>query len=317
MKKHIGMRCLQALLMLAVVSVLSFGLMHMAPGDPSTSYISPKMNAAEIQMVKERLGLDAPIHIQYFKWITNVLKGDMGHSLITFRPVSEIIQTRIVATMSLMGTAFGISLILAIPIGLYTGKKRGKFVDSLMTVLSYVGISIPSFWLGMILIYIFSYKLHWLPSVGMRTIGIEESAVDVLKHGILPCSVLCFYNVAVYTRYIRSSTVTQLSQNYVVTEEAYGFSTSFIMLKYVFKNILLPIITILGLSLPSIVTGAYVTETVFGWPGMGRLGVDAIFNYDYPVIMATTMMTATLLIVGNLIADILYSFVDPRISHVR
>lgn len=303
--------------MLLVISIISFTLMHIAPGDPSTSYISPKMNAKEIQAVKERLGLNDPIHIQYIKWIRKVLKGDLGYSLIDFRPVTEVIKSRIPATVGLMGSSLLISLFISIPLGLYTAKKKGKLIDNIITTISYVGISIPSFWFGILLIYIFAYKFGILPSVGMRTIGIENSVLDVIKHGILPCTVLSFSSISVYTRYVRSSTIVQLNENYVRTEEAYGFSKYKIMFKYVLKNVLLPIITILGMSLPSIVTGAFVTETVFGWPGMGRLGVDSIFNYDYPVIMATTMLTALLLIVGNLIADILYGIVDPRIGNMR
>ncbi len=303
--------------MLLVISIISFTLMHIAPGDPSTSYISPKMNAKEIQAVKERLGLNDPIHIQYIKWIRKVLKGDLGYSLIDFRPVTEVIKSRIPATVGLMGSSLLISLFISIPLGLYTAKKKGKLIDNIITTISYVGISIPSFWFGILLIYIFAYKFGMLPSVGMRTIGIENSVLDVIKHGILPCTVLSFSSISVYTRYVRSSTIVQLNENYVRTEEAYGFSKYKIMFKYVLKNVLLPIITILGMSLPSIVTGAFVTETVFGWPGMGRLGVDSIFNYDYPVIMATTMLTALLLIVGNLIADILYGIVDPRIGNMR
>lgn len=310
-------RVFHTLIMLFLISVISFSLMHLAPGDPSTSYISPKMNATEIQLVKERLGLNAPIYIQYLKWLKNVLKGDLGFSLIDFRPVKDIILSRIGATMGLMGSALFISLLIAIPMGLYTGKHPNGIIDRLTTFIAYVGISIPSFWFGMLLIYIFSYRLHLFPSVGMRTIGIDKSLLDVIHHGFLPCSVLCFYNIAIYSRYIRSNTTIELDAPYVLTETAYGISTHKIMLKYVLKNVALPIITILGMSLPSLLTGAYVTETVFGWPGMGRLSVDAIFNYDYPVIMATTLLTAFLLIIGNFLADMLYGIVDPRIRHTR
>ncbi|MCT4663483.1 MAG: ABC transporter permease [Tissierellales bacterium] len=317
MTKYIFKRLVQATIMIFLISIISFMLMHMAPGDPATSYISPKMNAQEIQMVRERLGLNAPVHVQYLKWLQNVLKGDLGFSLINFKPVKEIIAVRMPATIGLMGSALIISLIISIPLGMYTARKKGTFIDNIVTTISYIGISIPSFWFGIILIYIFAFKLHLLPSVGMRTIGVENSAIDLIKHAILPCTVLSFYNIAVYTRFIRSNTIIELSQNYVKTEEAYGFSKYKIMFEYVLKNVCLPIITILGMSLPSLVTGAFVTETVFGWPGMGRLGVNSIFNYDYPVIMATTMLTAILLIVGNLLADILYGVVDPRIRSER
>jgi len=317
MTNYILKRILQGMTMLIIISIISFTLMHMAPGDPSTSYISPKMNASEIQAVKERLGLNEPIYIQYIKWIKKVLQGDLGYSLIDFKPVTQIIKSRLPATVGLMGSSLLLSLLISIPLGLYTGKKKGKTMDNIITTISYIGISIPSFWFGILLIYVFAYKLNLLPSVGMRTLGEPDSILDVIKHGILPCIVLSFSSISIYTRYIRTSTIVQLNANYVRTEEAYGFSKYKIMFKYVLKNVLLPIITILGMSLPNIVTGAFVTETVFGWPGMGRLGVDSIFNYDYPVIMATTMLTATLLIIGNLVADILYGIVDPRIRNMR
>lgn len=310
-------RLIQVIPMLMVISIVSFALMYLAPGDPSMNYIRPDMNAEQIIAVKERLGLNDPVHIQYIKWLKNVLKGDMGHSLIDYKPVTKTIVERIPATLALMGSSLILALLISIPIGLYTGKHKNGIIDNIISIISYVGISIPSFWFGIILIYIFSFKLKLLPSVGMRTLGVEGSIIDIIKHGILPCTVLTFHSVSIYTRYVRSSTIIQLNENYVRTEEAYGFSDNKIMLKYVLKNVLLPIITILGMNLPSILTGAFITETVFSWPGMGRLGVTSIFNYDYPVIMATTMITALLLIMGNLIADILYGIVDPRISNKR
>ena len=317
MKANIFKRLIQLIPMLFVISIVSFMLMHMAPGDPSISYITQDMNVVEIEEVKERLGLNEPIYIQYLKWVKNIIKGDMGYSLINHTPVAKMIKERIPATLSLMGSSLLLSLLISVPLGLYIGKNKNRLLDNILSVISYTGISIPSFWFGIMLIYFFSFKLGWLPSVGMRSLEGENSILDIIKHGILPCTVLTFYNVSVYTRYIRSSTISELNENYVRTEEAYGFSSKKIMLKYVFKNVLIPIITILGMNLPSILTGAFVTETVFSWPGMGRLGIDSIFQYDYPVVMATTMITSIMLVLGNLLADILYSVVDPRIKYRR
>lgn len=317
MIKFLAKRFLQALLMIFFISVITFGLMHMAPGDPGAAYITPQMTPQQVQQVRVKLGLDQPVYIQYIKWLSNVLQGDLGHSLIDFRPITGTLKERIPATFGLMGASLIISLLISIPIGLCTGLKKNSFMDKFVTFISYIGISIPSFWFSIMLIYVFSVKLHMLPSVGMRTIGIENSVWDVIKHGIMPCIVLSFYNISIYTRYIRSSTISELRNNYVRTAEAFGLPKSKILLKYVFKNVLLPVITILCMGLPGLVTGAFVTETVFAWPGMGRLGVNAIFNYDYPMIMAITMITSILLILGNLLADILYSFVDPRIKDMR
>lgn len=288
--------------------------MHLAPGDPASAYITPKMNVEQILRIKKNLGLDQPVYIQYIKWIKKISGGDLGFSMTNYKPVSTLITQRLPLTLKLMGASMLISLIISFPVGLYTGYKKNKSVDKSVTLLSYIGISIPVFWLAMMLMYFFSYKLKWLPIMGINTLGKEGNFLDAIWHSVLPIMVLSIYNIAIYTRYIRTSTITQMSEPYILTETAYGFSKLKILMKYVLKNVLLPIITILGMSLPNLVGGAFITETIFALPGMGRLGVGAIFSYDYPVIMATTMLTAILLIFGNLMADVLYSIIDPRIE---
>lgn len=315
--KHIFKRLVQAIPMLFIISILSFLLMHLAPGDPASAYITPKMNVAQIARVREMLGLNEPIYVQYIKWLGQVLKGDLGFSMNDFRPVADVIIEKIPATLGLMGISMLLSLIISFPLGLYTGYKQNKPIDRAITLISYIGISIPVFWFAIMMMYVFAYKLQWVPIAGMNSLGKEGTFWDTVWHGILPCVVLSIYNIAVYTRYIRSSTISQINEPYILTEEAYGFSKFKILTKYVLKNVLLPIITILGMSLPNLIGGAFITETIFAWPGMGRLGVGAIFAYDYPLIMATTMLTAMLLIVGNLIADVLYAVVDPRIRSGR
>jgi len=311
---YILRRILQAIPMLLIISILSFALMHLAPGDPASAYITPKMNVEQVLKIKKKLGLDEPVYVQYFKWVKNIARGDLGFSMTNYRPVSTLIKERLPLTLKLMGAAMLISLIISFPIGLYTGYKKNKSVDKSVTLLSYIGISIPAFWLAMMLIYFFSYKLKWLPIMGIHTLGKEDSFLDAVWHSLLPITVLSIYNIAIYTRYIRTSTISQMNEPYILTETAYGFSKLKILMKYVLRNILLPIITILGMSLQNLVGGAFITETIFALPGMGRLGVGAIFSYDYPVIMATTMLIAILLIFGNLMADILYSIIDPRIE---
>lgn len=313
MKEKIIKRLLNMIPMLFFITIISFILMHLAPGDPLQAYISPDMNVEDIERIRESLGLNDPIIVQYFKWLFNTIQGNLGYSMVNSKPVLDLILERLGPTILLSGSALVISIMISIPVGLISGYKKNSIIDKSLNVVSYIGISIPSFWFAMMLIYVFSIKLNIFPSVGMRTIGVDTT-LDLINHLILPVTVLSFYNLSVYIRYIRSSTIEQLKQDYVTTQYAYGASTKDILFKHVLKNTLLPVITIFGMSLPSIFTGAFITETIFGWPGMGQLGVNAIFGYDYPVVMGITLFSSAMLIIGNLIADILYAMVDPRIK---
>ena len=313
MKEKIIKRLLNMIPMLFFITIISFILMHLAPGDPLQAYISPDMNVEDIERIRESLGLNDPIIVQYFKWLFNTIQGNLGYSMVNSKPVLNLILGRLGPTILLSGSALVISIIISIPVGLISGYKKNSIIDKVLNVVSYIGISIPSFWFAMMLIYVFSIKLNIFPSVGMRTIGVDTT-LDLINHLIFPVTVLSFYNLSVYIRYIRSSTIEQLKQDYVTTQYAYGASTKDILFKHVLKNTLLPVITIFGMSLPSIFTGAFITETIFGWPGMGQLGVNAIFGYDYPVVMGITLFSSAMLIIGNLIADILYAMVDPRIK---
>ncbi|ARC86813.1 binding--dependent transport system inner membrane component family protein [Clostridium argentinense CDC 2741] len=315
MKKHIFKRVLEAIPMLLFISFISYILMNLAPGDPAQGFRTPQMSEEQVAVIRASLGLDKPVFIRYFYWLKSTLSGNLGYSLITHQPVAKEILSRLPATLGLMGASMVLSILISIPLGMYTALNKNKFVDNFVSTLSYIGISIPSFWFSMILITIFALKLRLLPSVGMRTIGVN-SFLDVLKHGILPTVVLSFPNSAVLTRYVRSATIGELQEDYIATAMAKGLSKRGILFKHVMKNSLIPIITILGMSLPSLVSGAFITETVFGWPGMGRLGINSIFSMDYPVIMAITMMTSIMVILGNLIADLFYILVDPRIKVV-
>lgn len=316
MIKYILKRIIQAIPLLIIISIISFILVKLAPGDPVQAYVTPKMSPQQVAMVRHNLGLDKPIYVQYFLWIGNVLKGDLGYSLANYRPVATQIAERIPATLGLMGVSLIISIIAGIILGLLSAFYRNKFIDDFISLLSYIGISIPSFWYAMILIVFLSGKLRLFPSVGMRTVGVE-STIDLLKHFVLPSLVLSFQNTAVITRYIRSNAVTQMKEDYVRTAVSKGLTKRLVFTKHVLRNILLPIVTIIGMSLPDLIAGAFITETIFGWPGMGRLGMNAIFSFDYPLIMAITMLSSVMVIVGNLLSDILYGIVDPRIKVVK
>ncbi|WP_141503521.1 ABC transporter permease [Paenibacillus luteus] len=316
MRRLIFRRLLQTLPLLFFVSIACFVMVKAAPGDPVLSFVTPNMHAEDIERIRHNLGLDKPAYVQYFLWLKECLTGNLGYSLINHKPVLDQILERLPATAGLMGAAIGLAVLIAIPLGLLAGANRSKLVDKLVNLLAYIGVSIPLFWLAILLMYFFSIKLHWLPSMGMRTIGMD-SAFDVLLHGILPCSVLTIGFLAVYVRYIRSSTISQLKEDYVQIQYAFGSAKRTILFRHVLKHVLLPVITLLGMSMGDLVAGAIVTETVFSWPGIGSLGMTAVRGMDYPVIMGITLFSSVMLILGNLLADILYSFADPRIKTTR
>ncbi|SMG58790.1 ABC transporter permease [Cedecea sp. NFIX57] len=310
-------RLLQLLPMLLFISLVSFLLVKLAPGDPVQAYITPRMSPEDIERIRQSMGLDKPLPVQYLLWLKNLLQGDLGYSLIYHRPVLTMIGERIPATLGLMGASLVLAILLAIPLGLLAGAFKHRWLDHVLNLFAYVGISVPIFWFGILLITVFSMQLNWLPSMGMRTIGAEDSWLDVIRHGILPCIALTFYNLSSYVRYIRSNTISQLSADYVQTQLAYGATRRTILFRHVLKNVLLPVITLFGLSFGELVVGAYVTESVFSWPGMGLLGIQAITSLDYPLIMAIILLSALVLIVGNLLADLLYRVADPRIKALR
>jgi peptide/nickel transport system permease protein len=316
MHRVIIRRLLQSIPMIFFVTVVSFALIKLAPGDPVQTFVTPNMSPADVERMRHSLGLDRPAYIQYLIWLKNLFTGHLGYSLINHRPVLAQVAGRLPATVGLMGAALVLSLLISIPLGLLSALYKNKWLDKTLNLISYLGISVPSFWFAILLIYIFSIKLHLLPSMGMRTIGVN-SLGDMIKHGILPCAVLSFMNISVYMRYIRSNTISQLQEDYVRIQYAYGATRAGVLFRHVLKNVLLPVVTLLGLSLPELIGGAIITETVFSWPGMGSLGITAVYGFDYPIIMAITVLTSFMIIVGNLLADILYGIVDPRIRASR
>lgn len=318
MKNFLVKRTLQIIPVLILVSIFSFMVIHLAPGDPLFMYTTPGIAKVELSpedeaALRESLGLDGNVVQQYGAWAKNILQGNWGKSVINFQPVREQIMERLPATIGLMGASLALAIIIAIPLGLIAGLHKNKLIDNIISFITYLGISIPAFWFGIILIIIFSLNLKLLPSSGMRTVGIYET-FDVIKHAILPCIVLSLNNLAVFVRYIRSSTIAQMEEEYVLTAISKGASKRRVLFRHVLKNTLLPTITIIGLNFASLVTGSLVIETVFGWPGLGTLTMTAINTRDYPLIMGITMLTCIILLIGNFLADILYGIVDPRIK---
>ena len=271
------------------------------------------MTDEELDRMRESLGLNGTATEQYVRWAEKMLQGNWGISVQTKEPVLNEIAKRLPATVGLMGTSLLLSLLISIPLGLAAGAKKNGLADNLISAVTYVGVSIPAFWLGIMLIIIFSMKLKLLPSSGMRTIGVT-STIDVIRHGILPAIVLSMNNMAVFVRYIRSNTIVQLEEEYVMTAVSKGLSGRMILFGQVLKNCLLPVITTVGSRLGSLVTGSFIVESVFNWPGLGTLGMSSINNRDYPMVMGITMFSCTMLLLGNFLADILYGFADPRIK---
>lgn len=299
--------------MLLVLTFVVFSLLQLAPYDTVDFITTPSMSDETKAIIRARYGLDQPPIVQYVYWLGNVLQGDFGFSLTTRQPIASELAARIPNTIILVAPAYLAALVLAVALGLVAGSRRGKPTDRLIDGIAGIGIATPSFWFALLLIYVFGYVLRWFPIIGMHSIGKQGDPIDFLLHFVLPFTVLVVAFFPELARYVRSATITQFSQDYVLVQRAYGASQSRILRTHISRNVLLPVITQLGLVLPLLVTGAIVTESVFAWPGIGPYFLTATKSLDYPVILAVLLLSAVLVIVGNLIADILYVVVDPRI----
>lgn len=301
-----------------LVSMFAFAIIYFAPGDPLYMYTSPgkssfKMSEEQLDLLREDLGLTGNVVHQYVRWAGKTLTGDWGISLNNFLPVRPQILERLPGTIGLMAASLVLSVVLAVPLGLAAGTHKNRWTDNIISGFSYVGISIPSFWFALLLIIVFSLRLGLFPSSGMRSVGVD-SVVDVIWHGVLPATVLAVNNMAVFVRYMRSNTINQLEEEYVLTAASKGASKWRILKSHVLKNCLLPIITIVGMNFGTLITGSFIVESVFGWPGLGTLCMSAINNRDYPMIMGIIMLSCTILLIGNFLADMLYGLADPRIK---
>lgn len=309
--------CLKKIGQLAIVMLLisffSFAIIDLAPGNISSMYLTPDMTETERQLITEKLGLDKSMPEQYWGWLTEALQGNFGVSLSYNTPVAPMLLRRLPSTILLMGVSLLVSLALAIPLGLIAGYKKNTWADNLISSFAYFGMSIPSFYFGMLMIILFTATLHWLPSSGMHSVGVN-TPLDTLQHMIMPVLTMALGTMASKIRYVRANTIGQLSEEYVLASKAKGCTPAQILHKHVLKNTLLPIITILGMNMASLVCGSFIIESVFGWPGVGSFAMEAIGKRDYPVIMAYIMLSGFILVVGNFVADILYSFADPRIK---
>ena len=284
------------------ISLISFFIMHLAPGDPTALFIDPNVDPQELIRVRANWGLDQPIYIQYFKWLGNALRLDFGRSYLTGQPVILEIAERLPNTLLLMISAYILTLLISIPVGVYSAVKKGGWFDNLFTVLSFIGMAIPTFWVGLMLMLLFAVQLSWLPATGNL---------------VLPLITMTIGSLAGLTRYQRAAMLEVLNQDFIRTARAKGLPERIVIFKHALRNALIPIVTILGLSLPDLFGGAFIIETILAWQGMGRLGVQAIFSRNYPLIMGIVMFSALLIVLGNLFADIGYALVDPRIRYEK
>ncbi|WP_102225317.1 ABC transporter permease [Acidimangrovimonas sediminis] len=303
--------------MLIALSMLVFILLRLAPGDPVDAYIDPmvKMSAADMARLRAELGLDKPLPVQYLIWLRDVLHGDFGRSLQrTGEPVLALIGSRIGPTLLLMLSGFGIAIIFGLIAGVVSAVKRGSVRDGTLLAVAAVGVSSPAFLTALIGLYLFSVVLHWAPSGGMLTPAMPFSLHDLLSHLILPALILAFYQSALVTRYMRSSMLEVLTQDYIRTARAKGVRENRIVSHHAVRNALLPVVTLIGSTLGLAVGGAIFIESVFNWPGMGLLLVNAVELRDYPVIMGSTLVIGAWVIVMNIATDLVYAVIDPRVK---
>ena len=315
MVRFVARRVLESIPLLLGIAVLSFIFMQLAPGGPDALFArNGRMSAEQLAIIRRSMGLDRPPHEQLLAWITNIFRGDLGVSYSQFRPVSEVIAEVFPNTVILMTAGLLISLVSSLVFGILAARRPYGIFDNVTSLLSYFGLAMPVFWFGLMLQLLFAVQLGWLPSAGMYSPD-DGSVWDLLRHLVLPALTIAIGSIAGWSRYVRSSTLEQLSQDYVRSARSKGLSESRVMTNHVLRNSLIPLVTVVGIDVPLYLTGAVLTETVYSWPGMGRLFFDALTVRDYPVLMGILVLGAALIIVGNLIADLVYGFLDPRITY--
>jgi peptide/nickel transport system permease protein len=301
------------------ITIAMYVIANMAPGDPITALMNPEqmanMGPGWVEQQKESLGLNDPMPIRYVKWLGQTVQGNLGYSFVDRLPVNEKIGERIGPTLQLMGVVMVISILVGVPLGILSALKQYSFIDYFLTVTGFLTVSIPSFFLALVLIYVFSVRLDWLPATGMYTVGRERTFVDSLQHIILPALVLGLGQAAPIIRYTRASLLETVKQDYVTVARAKGLGEGLVIGRHALRNALIPIITIIALNVPQLLGGTVIIEQVFAWPGMGSLAIASVQGRDYNVLMGINLIAAIMILLSNLLADVVYSFVDPRIKY--
>lgn len=299
------------------VTIIIFLLMEIAPGDVSDYFVTPEMqmSAESMEAVRARFGLDQPAPVRYFNWVGNVLQGDLGYRFTDGRPVWDVIERRFGASLLLMGAALAIGIVVGVPLGAFTGLRQYSFWDFSLTGLSFLSISTPAFVTGILALLVFSIQLGWFPSGGMRPVDRPPTFWTSVHHLILPSVVLSLNYIATFMRYMRFSMLEVIRSDYMTTAKSKGISTRAVTWRHAVPNAILPVVTVIGVSVPGLVVGAVFTETIFSWPGMGTLYLDAVQGRDVPLLMGLNLVIAVFVLAANIIVDLVYAFVDPRIRY--
>ena len=300
---------------LFAVTIVIYGLINLAPGDPIDFFVNEEVGISreDLGFLEKQFGLNEPVYIRYAKWIRNALRGDLGFRFKNGDDVAEVLVQRLQHTLILMGSALAIAIIGGVLLGVFVGLRQYSFWDFTLTGLSFIGISMPAFIAGIFGLYIFSVQLGWFPSGGMRTVGVPPNPFDLLYHLVLPAGTLAILQLATFMRYTRFSVLEVKQADYIRTAQAKGIKARLVTWRHTVRNAILPVVTIIGLSLPTLVAGALFTETIYSWPGMGSLFVDAVLVRDYPMVMGIMLVVALVVLLANLLTDFAYGMVDPRI----
>lgn len=324
MVRYIFKRLVQAIPLLIGIATVTFFIVHMAPGDPMNFYLERRshdtLSPEVIELIRQKYGLDQPVHIQYLKWLGNLLQGDLGESFVHRRPVTALLAEAIPYTILLAGLALVLDALVGISLGIVSAVKQHSALDKTVSLGSLIVYSVPGFWLALMLVLVFSVHLGWFPTSQTRSFDYVslswfEKLTDLIWHLVLPVFVLGIASAAETARYMRSRLLEVLNEEFILAARARGLSERTVILKHALRNALIPIVTIFAMRVPFLLGGAVIIETIFAWPGMGRLAMSAVIARDYPVILATMMIAAVLTILGNLLADVTYTVVDPRIRY--
>lgn len=316
MGNYLRRRLIQMAPLLLGISALIFLIIQAAPGGPEAVFLENRLfiDPQVIEAFRKRLGLDQPVPVQYVRWLGATLTGDFGVSYATGRPVGDMILERLPATLELMSISFIFAALIALPLGIYSAVRQYSIFDFSVTTASFIGIAMPAFWFALILQLVFSVQLGWLPTSGRDTIG-DGSVFDQIKHLILPGFVLSIRHIAGWGRYMRSSLLEVIRADYIRTARAKGLRERIVLARHAVKNALIPVVSIMALDLAGLFSGAVIVETIFAWPGIGRLFIQSMNSRDYPLLMGILMMSSFLVVFFNLLADLTYAWLDPRISY--
>ncbi len=318
MLQHFFKRILTSIPTLIAISIVIFTILALAPGDPMGEFATnPSITAEVRENIRKSLGLDRPIYIRYFKWLFAFIRGDLGYSFTSRSPVFALILQRLPTTLLVVGISYLLSVLIAFPLGIISALKRHSWIDRFVTTIAFLGFSLPTFFTGLLFIIIFSVQLNWLPFIYDSTLKVTNvnSFIAQIKQSVMPIIVLAFYQSAILMRFVRSSVLEELNHDYVCTAYAKGLNSFSVLRNHILRNAMIPVVTLVAIDIPSIFTGALVTEQVFRVPGIGALLIESIYRSDTPVIMAIACIYSILIVIFNLIADLTYSLLDPRVRY--